>query len=116
MTATVVRATALTDTGLVRETNEDSFTVAELPTGQRWRGGAPAVWPTTSGGVLLVVSDGMGGAKAGEVASALSVEAVLGGMQRAVRERPADGETLRRAIEQASERVHQAGKRADRRG
>jgi serine/threonine protein phosphatase PrpC len=66
--------------------------------------------------VLLVVSDGMGGAKAGEVASALSVEAVLGGMLRAVRERQPDGEMLRRAIEQASAKVHQAGKRPDRRG
>jgi serine/threonine protein phosphatase PrpC len=112
----VVRAFGQTDVGLVREANEDSFTMAELSKAQRWQGGAAAQWSTTDAGVLLLVSDGMGGAKAGEVASALSVEAVLGGMVRAVREKPADGETLRRVIEMASEKVHEAGKRPDRRG
>jgi serine/threonine protein phosphatase PrpC len=112
----VVRAFGQTDVGLVREANEDSFTMAELSNGQRWQGGKSAEWPTTNGGVLLVVSDGMGGAKAGEVASALSVDAVLGGLLRAVKERPADGETLRRVIEQASDKVREAGQRPDRRG
>jgi PPM family protein phosphatase len=116
MTVSVVRAFGVTDVGSVREANEDSFTMAELSKPQRWQGGAAAEWPATDGGVLLVVSDGMGGAKAGEVASALSVEAVLGGMMRAVREKPADGETLRRVIEQASEKVFQAAKRPDRKG
>jgi serine/threonine protein phosphatase PrpC len=116
---TVVRAFGQTDIGLVRQANEDSFTMAELSKAQRWSGGAPAEWATTDGGVLLVVSDGMGGAKAGEVASALSVEGVLAGLLRAVAEnpdKPADGETLRQVIEQASDKVHEAGKRADRRG
>ncbi len=90
--------------------------MAELSKAQRWQGGAAAEWSTTDAGVLLVVSDGMGGAKAGEVASALSVDAVLGGMVRAVREKAADGDTLRRVIEMASEKVHEAGKRPDRRG
>ena len=114
--ACVLRAYGQTDVGLVREANEDSFTMAELSKAQRWQGGAAAEWSTTDAGVLLVVSDGMGGAKAGEVASALSVDAVLGGMVRAVREKPADGDTLRRVIEMASEKVHEAGKRPDRRG
>ena len=113
---TGVRAFGLTDVGLVRAANEDSFTMAELSKASRWQGGKCADWPTTKGGVLLVVSDGMGGAKAGEVASALSVEAVLGGMLRAVREKPVDGDVLRKVIEQASEKVHEAGKRADRKG
>ena len=90
--------------------------MAELSTEQRWQGSAPAEWSTVDGGVLLVVSDGMGGAKAGEVASALTVEAVVGGLQRAVRDKPADGEVLRRVIEMASQKVHEAGKRPDRRG
>jgi len=114
--AWVVRAFGQTDVGLVREANEDSFTMAELSKAQRWQGGTAAEWSTTDAGVLLVVSDGMGGAKAGEVASALSVDAVLGGMVRAVREKAADGDTLRRVIEMASEKVHEAGKRPDRRG
>ena len=116
MSQTVVRAFGLTDVGLVRAANEDSFTLAELSKGQRWQGGKCAEWPTTDGGVLLMVSDGMGGAKAGEVASALSVEAVLGGMLRAVNDKPVDGDALRKVIEQASEKVHEASKRADRKG
>ena len=112
----LVRAFGLTDRGLVREANEDSFTMAELANGQRWQGGRPAEWSIADASALLIVSDGMGGAKAGEVASALSVEAVFGGMLRAVKERPADGETLRRVIEDASQKVHEAGQRADRKG
>jgi serine/threonine protein phosphatase PrpC len=115
MGETVVRAFGLTDVGLVRAANEDSFTMAELANGDRWHGGKCAEWSTRKG-VLLVVSDGMGGAKAGEVASALSVEAVLGGMLRAAQENVVDGETLRTVIEQASIKVHQAGKRPDRKG
>jgi serine/threonine protein phosphatase PrpC len=116
MSPSVVRAFGQTDVGLVREANEDSFTMAELSKAQRWQGGAVAEWSIKDGGVLLLVSDGMGGAKAGEIASALTVEAVLGGMLRAIKEKPADGEMLRRVIEQASEKVHEAGKRPDRRG
>jgi serine/threonine protein phosphatase PrpC len=111
-----VRAFGVTDVGLCRHANEDSFTMAELTEPRRWPGGTPADWPTTDRGVLLAVSDGMGGAKAGEVASALSIDAVLGGMVRAVKEKPADGETLRRVVEEASEKVHRAGKRPDRHG
>lgn len=117
MEGRLVRAIGKTDVGLVRDTNEDAFALVDLSTGQRWQGRHPTEWRTTPSGVLLVVSDGMGGARAGEVASALSVEGVLEGMlQGAKRGRP-DGETLRRVVEQASHRVHEAGKRRpDRRG
>jgi protein phosphatase len=52
-----------TDVGRVREANEDSF-LAIRPTGVR------------DGQALVAVADGMGGHKAGEVASALAVEAL----------------------------------------
>lgn len=52
-----------TDVGRVREGNEDALVVVEL------RGGR-------TGQVLVGVADGMGGHNAGEVASALAVEAV----------------------------------------
>lgn len=68
-----VRAAGASDVGLVRKNNEDSFqirfldttTPAEPPEGE---GG------TTGRGVLLVVSDGMGGVEAGEIASSIAVE------------------------------------------
>src|SRR4051812_17867692 len=75
-----LRAFGVTDVGLCRDANEDAFMMADLAKPQRWQGGKVADWPTTERGVLLVVSDGMGGAKAGEVASALSIDGVLEGM------------------------------------
>jgi protein phosphatase len=52
-----------TDVGRVREANEDSF-LAVRPTGVR------------DGEALVAVADGMGGHKAGEVASALAVQSL----------------------------------------
>ncbi len=89
--------------------------MAELRTARRWSGDV-VQWSSGEGGVLLAVSDGMGGANAGEVASALSIEAVVRGMVEAAKRGVPDGEALRRVIEQASWAVHQAGKRPDRRG
>src|SRR5579871_1412113 len=95
-TATTTRVAAITDAGLVRRANEDAFLVADLSTGERLdpqtlTPGAP--WKTVPAGVLLAVSDGIGGARAGEVASALSVEAVFSAMIDAARSRPPSGET-----------------------
>ncbi|MGB6177265.1 MAG: PP2C family serine/threonine-protein phosphatase [Methylocella sp.] len=56
----------LTDIGRVRSSNEDSVAFV-IPTRND---------PAASRGCLLVVADGMGGHAAGEVASALAVEAV----------------------------------------
>ena len=55
---TEVKFGARSDTGCVRENNEDSFRVA----------------PELN---LFVLSDGMGGLEAGEVASRMAVDAVL---------------------------------------
>lgn len=59
-----------TDVGRVREINEDALLVLELR--------APR-----QGQVVLAVADGMGGHKAGEVASALAVEALSRSVQSA---------------------------------
>jgi PPM family protein phosphatase len=116
MSAIVVRAFGASDRGLVRQTNEDAFVMADLSSGQRWAGGRSAEWKTSPKGVLLAVSDGMGGAKAGEVASALSVEGVLAGLLQVAKDGRPDGEALRQVIERANERVHDAARRPDRRG
>jgi serine/threonine protein phosphatase PrpC len=64
-----------TDVGNVRENNEDTFVVADL-TGQTLLGaeGSNGRFEIGDRGVLLAVSDGMGGLRAGEVASALVAE------------------------------------------
>jgi serine/threonine protein phosphatase PrpC len=67
---------ARTDVGMCRRGNEDCFLVADLSTGNT--GLVPEVSNHRVGelGSLLVVSDGMGGAVAGEIASDLSVNHV----------------------------------------
>jgi serine/threonine protein phosphatase PrpC len=64
-----------TDVGNVRQNNEDTFVVADL-TGQALLGAEASNGRFEVGdrGVLLAVSDGMGGLRAGEVASALVAE------------------------------------------
>ena len=64
---------AATDRGLKRARNEDSHGV--------WSAEDPGV--LSARGVLLVVADGMGGARAGDVASRLAVETTLQAFQRA---------------------------------
>jgi serine/threonine protein phosphatase PrpC len=65
---------ARTDAGMQRPRNEDAFLVADLTTGKI--GLSPEVSTHRLGerGSLMVVSDGMGGAAAGEIASELAVK------------------------------------------
>jgi len=53
-----VKIVAKTDVGMVRESNQDSYTTGELPNGVAW----------------AVVCDGMGGAAGGNVASSTAVK------------------------------------------
>ena len=71
---------ALTDTGKVRGNNEDHFLIARLAKSmQVCKTSLPGERKTQFSeeeGYLIVVADGMGGAAAGERASALAVESV----------------------------------------
>ena len=82
----MMEAIGLSDPGCVRPNNEDYFALV------RDRG-------------LYVVADGMGGAQAGEHASRLAVETVVGAiMDSSI----SDGETLVRAFQEANARVMEA--------
>ncbi len=79
----IVELHAKSDVGRVRRGNEDNFLVLELSKQQTWTGSDGASAPTDLNnfelgekGLVLVVSDGMGGALAGDVASRMAVDSV----------------------------------------
>ena len=72
-----ITAIGLTDPGKLRENNEDAFLVSDLTrAGARTRPGVLDTFDASTGPVLLCVSDGMGGAASGEVASALVIDSL----------------------------------------
>lgn len=107
---------AQTDVGIVRNGNEDNFLILDLSTGSCLTAmdqEPKSVLQSVQGyyGTLLAVSDGMGGALAGEVASRMAVETVRDLMLR-LQAHPLHSqipfpEKLRVAIEQANETIHQ---------
>jgi PPM family protein phosphatase len=80
---------AKTDLGQSRDHNEDTFLVADLSTGKSSL--MPAVREHALGprGSLFMVADGMGGAAAGELASAMAADIIYRHMSSAW---PADGD------------------------
>ena len=78
-----------TDVGQQRDHNEDSFLVADLT--RKAASLKPDVREHDLGdrGTLLLVADGMGGAAAGEVASAMAIETIYDSMVEQWREQAA---------------------------
>ncbi len=99
-----------TDVGKVREKNEDAFVVADLTGGTLLDGNPHARFDVGERGVLLAVSDGMGGAQAGEVASALVVETLTRAMATAEPDMPRDA-LMNDAIQKAHRAVWDTAKR-----
>src|SRR5262249_28660530 len=73
MSEVIVSIWAQTDVGMQRPGNEDSFLVADLTAGSSGLSESTATHKVGERGSLLVVSDGMGGAAAGEIASEMAV-------------------------------------------
>jgi protein phosphatase len=99
-----VSVSARTDVGRQRRGNEDAFLIADLTSGKV--GLSPEVITHSVGerGSLLIVSDGMGGAAAGEIASEIAVKTIRESLLRI----PPDIETpqrLRIATELANESI-----------
>jgi protein phosphatase len=79
----IVELHAKSDVGRVRRGNEDNFLVLDLTNERTWIGSDEQEEPTDfrkfdlgQKGLVLVVSDGMGGALAGDVASRMAVDSV----------------------------------------
>lgn len=83
-----------TDVGRIRETNEDALLVLELHGKHQ-------------GHVLVAVADGMGGHKAGEVASALAVESARRALASGARDESA-ADLLVRAVTLGNETIYKA--------
>ena len=99
-----VSVSASTDVGMQRAGNEDSFLVADLSTGDTVVGADTNIHSLGDRGSLMIVSDGMGGAAAGEVASEMAVTII----REAIVEMPASmeiSERLKTAAETANERI-----------
>src|SRR4030095_9734898 len=79
----LVELHAKSDVGRVRRGNEDNFLLLDLSTQRAWTGSDGAENPDDIStlnegdkGLVLVVSDGMGGALAGDVASRMAIDSV----------------------------------------
>jgi PPM family protein phosphatase len=95
--ASSLEIAGLTDPGQIREMNEDHWAHQTLGVGE-----------------LLMVADGMGGHRAGEVASSLATAALLSSMQELNGTPP---ETLPRAMQRSNFAVYQqSARRAESRG
>jgi PPM family protein phosphatase len=91
---------ARSDVGRVREKNEDAFAVSDLETGETLQ--TPATLKVRDRGVLMVVSDGMGGHAAGEVASAIVVDS----LRSTLSDPSIDHSSLQRIIDTAVRRAN----------
>lgn len=107
----VVRVSAQTDLGRTRDHNEDTFLVADLTKGTTdfLEAGTATVGPR---GSLFLVADGMGGAAAGEIASAMAADAVFEHLRSTWTASGTDSaddlaDQLRQAVEAANARIHQ---------
>ncbi len=96
-----VEHAALSDVGLCRSNNQDSFVVAH----------AEDAGPDQTPGHLLVVADGMGAHAAGEVASRVAAETVLSVYRAHSNGMPEDA--LRDAIRQANSEIYRQGLESD---
>jgi protein phosphatase len=98
----------LTDVGRVRKNNQDAFIVTDLTEGEAIQtSGELLKRPVGIHGLLLVVADGMGGAQAGDVASAMATEQ-LSQKLIAANERALVSSWLRQGIKGCNREVRKA--------
>jgi serine/threonine protein phosphatase PrpC len=104
------------DVGRARKNNEDALIIADVAAGSLLRGDAPRTRVDVGErGVLLAVSDGVGGERAGEVASAVTLEALARAMVEARPDAPPQA-LIEDAVQSANREVLQAAQQRGREG
>jgi serine/threonine protein phosphatase PrpC len=97
--AVLVDSYGLSDVGLIRKNNEDSFLIATPTSDFANHNPAELNGIMPDNGTLFIVADGMGGAQAGEVASRMAVETVARNFINALNEKESlDQQTLISAL------------------
>lgn len=93
-----IRASVLTDVGMVRELNEDAIMAAEYRRDSQ-------IEPAQN--LLYVIADGMGGAEAGEIASAIAVGVIRDYVGQSAEAKPPANprQMLQAALEEANTRI-----------
>ena len=107
----IVHVFGRTDVGRTREHNEDAFVVADLTRGNATLQPEVRTHVVGDRGTLFMVADGMGGAAAGEIASAMAIEVVLRELSEAFSANDApDNEifatSLKKATAAANAQIH----------
>jgi serine/threonine protein phosphatase PrpC len=111
MTDIYLQVVGRTDVGNVRTNNEDSLVVADLSgNGHAVAAGADGRFDVGDRGVLLAVSDGMGGLMAGEVASALVIESLPHALREGAPSAPT-AEVLDAGVQKVNAKVWDAARR-----
>lgn len=100
-----IALTATTDVGRVREVNEDGFSLCPDLAAADWSLSATDGFIDLSpAGAMIIVADGMGGAAAGEVASAIALKTIAEQFSH-VGSAPVSASTFRSAIAAANEAI-----------
>ena len=107
----IVHVFGRTDVGRTREHNEDAFVVADLTTGNATLQPEVRTHEVGDRGSLFMVADGMGGAAAGEIASAMAIDVVLQEFSDVLAESDVPDKTayaagLKRATAAANAQIH----------
>lgn len=72
----------ISNVGLIRHDNQDSFLIANLETGDIATMSAPTLVSVHTAPFILIVADGVGGAASGALASSIATETILSELHR----------------------------------
>jgi serine/threonine protein phosphatase PrpC len=102
----------ISNVGLIRHDNQDSFLIANLETGDIATMSAPSLVSVHTAPFIVVVADGVGGAASGALASSIATETILSELHRwwhTVPKRTPESieAAMKRGIDIANKAIHQ---------